>query len=328
MYGFFDSINFAYGNARVRASKSSILYKDDLLALTGQGYKDILFFLENKHYPEILNLVNSDFREELVQKLVKEQWFANIKKLISYLPKKYVPFFKSLLIKEDLEVMVNILRSKVNPYSSRHTLNTIVFESNFFDFNNLEKINDMTLDEYISFIKKTFVGEIAKKFESELNEGNLSNFENELRVFYFNRLKKFSKIDIVLVRYVKLLIDKENIRSALNKDVKGFVKGSLIDSNLFQTLVDAKTNDDFVSGLKDLPVKEYIQSQEKKSDIIKSLDRFEFDFSKKLFAQDGLTINPFVAYFIQKNIERKNVQILLKLKHARFDSKVIDEALI
>ncbi len=328
MYPALKAAPFAYGNARVRAAYSKLISESEFKALASEPYKEILYQLEKKGYSEILSLVDSNFREEHVQQKLRSESFKSLKAVKDYVPKKYSKFFSVVQTKHDVEFITTVLRSKVNDNYSQLLLDALLVEGKFFSQKDIEKINSMNLEEFVFFLKKTPYHKIVQDHLDELKKGNTKKCESQLTRLFYSHLRKESKFDPVLIKFSSYLIDIHNIKSSVCNLKSNFIIGGSLQKNILDEL---NTVDDSVSVAKILDKTHYgkfMNDVKSDIDILKAIYRFERSFADSLKRKNPLSINSALAYLIHKELELRNIRILLKLNHARFSPDEIKSAII
>jgi vacuolar-type H+-ATPase subunit C/Vma6 len=328
IYPAFKVIPFSYGSARLRSAKSKLFKDEELKALAARSYKDILYQIEKKGYSRVLEHIESDFREEHVQRDLRGDSIRNIKRVMDYMPKRYHPYFNAILRKFDYHLITSVFRSKINPDSHKHIIKGLFFQTTYFGKKTLEDIESLSLDDFLHKLKKTPYYALISEYINEIKEGNLRNLELAINKRFYIDLKRNSRLDPSLIRYTRLAIDTYNIRLALTFEEHEFIDGGSLDSSVLNKLRGSKNIDNIKTALEGTPYYDYIKDAKKMITLIKGLWAYRKDFAKGLFKEQPLSINPFLGYYILREIEIKNIRTLLKLVHARFDQDDIREVLI
>lgn len=321
-------IPFAYGSSRVRAKRSMLLSSDELHSLGTLSYKDIVYRLEKKGFSELVELIDSDFREENVQRVLRNHYITSINKIRKYVPSKYRDFFMVLERRNDFDFIVSVLRSKVNPNFDRHIIKALFVESKYFTEKDLEKVESMSMDDFFRILKKTPYYKLIENFIDDIKAGNLSGFEKRLSQSYYNDLKKFGKVDSVMIAYTKVLTDIYNIRQALSFASPGFISGGTLSQTMLDKLDKSNKLKDIISALEGSKYHVYVEGSIHVIDIVRGLFKYKKAFGDKLLVRNPLSINLFIAFYIHKELELKNIRIILKLVHARFNKEDIKRAII
>lgn len=316
---------FAYSSARVKAARGHMLSDEELVSLTHQGYKDVLYQLEKKGYSEILDLIDVDFREEQVQKELGKKQFKDLKKLADHVPNNYKKFFKILSSRKDFELILTVLRSKTNPHFKRHALHTFILETPYFP--DIKSIESASIEEFTNMLKRTPYSQLVSPYIEQVKKGELAHLEQAIYDNYYTALRRESRKDSVLRAYVNLMIDTHNVKKSLSSK-ETFIQGGTLTKNQISKLKSARTVEEVIIACEKSHFIKFIRDAKTTTQIIKGMEKSQKAFANKLLMQEPLSIKPILAYYIQKTIELKNVRILLKLIHAHFDQSDIERALI
>jgi vacuolar-type H+-ATPase subunit C/Vma6 len=329
VYPAFRVMPFAYGSARLRAAKTRIIDTEELKSWSDQSYKDVVYRLEKKGFHTLIDLYEQDFQEELVQQSLRKHSLEELNKIQAFVPQKYKPFFRVMKTRNDYDLIITVLRSKINQYYARHIIEALFISTDNFTKKDLEGLDKISLDDFMIRLKKTPYYNIVSDHLSEIQKGNIAPFEDEFNRLYYKNLRKTASIDPVLHTYTRLLIDRHNILTALCfKDEFKPVKGGNLNESTLVRLGEAKDVSTIVQILDRTSYEKYLRDCKKTIDVYRAMYRAADSFAKKLAKKEPLSINPFVSYYISKEIELRNIRILLKLVHARFGREDINEAII
>jgi vacuolar-type H+-ATPase subunit C/Vma6 len=329
-YPILKIIPYVYGASRLRAARAGFMNSNELKSLAYTDYKSAIVKLEESSGLELLDLIDSDFREELVQKRLREKYIKNLSKIIRYTPSKYQDFFKVLRGRESLEFLVSVLRSKINPYYSRHLLSDLFVGTPESKDMTMKGIEKMSLDEALELVKKTRYGPLVERFSQEIKKGELSRFEHALKTQYYAYLKKFAKDNIALKEFAKRLIDRHNVRQALYfyTEKNLFLKGGNFTQKQIEELSKCQRVDEIKSFLETTYLKEYVLDCKSVVDMVQALFTSLNEYAKSLSRKDPLSINQMISFYVFNRIEIKNSRILLKLLAAKFEPAEIERRLI
>ncbi len=316
---------YAYSSARIRSAKGKLLSNEELHVMAKGSYKDALLLLEKKGYPEILNLIEEDFREDVVHKSLRLQSAKEVRRLIDYVPKQHRPFFIQLYRKDEVMFILAMLRSKKSEFSDRYQIGSLIHPTKYFTEDDMQRFQNMTLDEFLSKLERTRYRAIITKHRSSILAGDLFSFENEFLQEYYTSLHKKAQSDPTLSNYTSLLIDLHNTRFALCFGNPQYVSGGKIDPAKF---AHVKTIDDVKDVVKDTPFGSYVQDSTTVQDMVKALLRYRKEYAISLARKSSLDISLLLAYSVQKTIELKNIRLILKLINSRFSPEEIRRAII
>jgi V/A-type H+/Na+-transporting ATPase subunit C len=333
IYPALKIIPFVYGATRIRAAKNKIISDEEFELYSQKNYKDIVYNIEKKGFSELLENLENKFAEESVQQTLRKYSSKNLKKIIKYAPRKYRRFFRKLLARKDIDLILAVLRSKINPYYSRHIIDALLVDTKYFNENELEELTKISLEEFLIRIKRTPYYDPVYNHIEEIKQGVFINIEAKLEQMYYKKLFASAKIDPALTRYVKVIISRYNIREALcflnlNKTNYNYIPNGAIPKEIIDNIFKADSVEKVVSILNQTYYADYTKDSKSVLDIVNAMFKYNKHKSIDSFRKEPFSIQPFISFFVLKEIELKNIRILLKLKHARFESKEIIGALI
>ena len=326
VYPAFRVMPYAYGSARLRSAKSKLISDREMESYSNKTYMDVVYHLEKKGFKELVPLADKNFSEALVQKVLRKKSVEEINRIITFVPSQMQKFFKVLRSRSDFDIIISVLRSKASPGYSRHIIDDMFVPTD--NFKDLKAIKEMSLDDFMYKLKNTHFYKLVSAHMKEISDGDLRPVEKTLEQAYYRALLRESKGSRTLREYSKIQIDKYNVREALCLCQPQFLEGGNLSESIIKKLKDAKDVKEVSQILSRTHLKDHVKDAQNIQDIVKGLFRYSKSFAKKLFQQEPLSINPFIAYYITKQIELKNIRIILKLIHARFGSADIREAII
>ena len=94
VYPAMQIMPYVYGSTRVKAARGKIFKESELSAFAGESYKEIVYQMEKRGLTGLINLIDDDFRVEKVQTVLSKERRNVMRKLVSYVPEKFKPFFK------------------------------------------------------------------------------------------------------------------------------------------------------------------------------------------------------------------------------------------
>lgn len=319
---------YAYGNAKVRAAKSRLITRKEFMEYAKQGYKDILYQLQRKGFKELLEHIDSNFAEENIQRTLRRTVVRELDNLRTYAPRQYKPFFAALQSQHEYDMIKAVIRSKINPHNTQHVVEPFFVQTPLFSQKDIDSLDEMTLDDFMFKLRGTRYHETVKHFSSQIRQGDLREFEKAFDTDYYAYLMSNARGERRLVDFVQLLIDIHNINMTMTFSDQSLIDGGKVTKDIYSKLTGAKSVDDVISALSGTRFGEYVRHCETPRDLFLALERFKRDYAERLMHQDPLSINPFLAFLLQRQIELKNIRLVLKLVHSRFTTQEIQEAII
>lgn len=319
---------FAYSSARFRSARSTLLKDEDLEQFATSSYKEVLYQLEKKGFYNIVQLIDSNFREDLVQKDLRQRGWDHLSLMLRHTPRRYRRFFKILHSLADLHFIMTALRSKVHDNFHPRVAKALYVQTPYFNKQDISDIQEMDLQEFLRRLQSTPYHTIIKPHTAKIIEGDFKNLEKDLNQRYYSQLRNEARIDPILKRYVSLIIDLYNVRNALTFGELNFIKGGKIEQRIIEDINASKSIEKTVTILQQTPFAEYVKDKKTPVEIVQGLFKFKKKFTRELVKKEPLSISPILAYYVEKKIEIKNITIILKLINAGFSGPEIRRSII
>lgn len=320
LYPVFKYMPYAYGTARVRAARARMFTEQELQALAGESYKDAIYHLEKRGLSDLLDLIDADFREDLVQSRLSRDYIEQLDRLTRYVPGKHRAFFRALRERSTYDFIVMVIRSKTSRFQDRHVIREF--------FPNEQKVEDMSLDDFLATLKGTKYYRVVSDHMDDIKAGRLTGFEEAVSRLRFSELRKAAKGSAELERYAKMLVDIHNVRHAASFGDHAFIEDGRLSGEILKELGKARSIADIVKALADTPYGEFVQNASTVIDIEQAMLRTEKHYGNELLRLQPLSIGQILSYYIHKSIELRNLRILLKLIYVRFQPETIRRLLV
>ncbi len=295
---------YSYPNARIRAMKAKLIQEEEFTNLLTRPYKDIIYYLEQKHYPFITAYTGATYDYASLESALRTHMVETIEKVRRISPQQTREFVDALLAKYDIQVIEAIIRG-ISAKTNKK--NDILHQTKLFreEFVTREQysLNDLQYE-----LKNTPYEQFIKTYRSQLEKQQYAAFEEALDKYYFAKLLQKASSPYAK-KYVQKLIDAHNV-ALYNKGKEPDIPGGKIGS------YDKK--EDYVKA--GYEVAENPQEQEKL--MYKEIKRYAID----LFRKEPLSEASIIGYIALKTINVRNTFILLKLTY--HNKKNIEEELI
>jgi vacuolar-type H+-ATPase subunit C/Vma6 len=314
-----DMAPYLYANTRCSARSGLILKKKDYDQLISSiSLNELYDNLEDSYYSNIIERVKSG--KELSLEL-ENDLYNNYKWLHSIMPKSLKPVIEALSLKFEIADLKNVM----NACLINNVSKTKYIEDESFRIR-LESCTD--LDSFVAALKDTKYEKIATQ------NIEFSYLSNQLDIFYYttvlnsiNSIKKSSGLEI-FKNYWRKMIDLINIRLTLRR-IEGLsniqlIEGGYIPSKELQTISErvqietilSKTiYKEFIHGNNDIEIETGMFSALKKE-------------ASNVNAKHTLKAGTVVKFIIEKEIEIRNLNIIIKLKEEFFKSEDIEKMII
>ena len=334
-------IGYAFISAYLKGEEAKILSSENLNTLMkAENIQEVLDSIRDRdigNYLEGLDLNTFDDVDEqlwtyLNDCLTRIAWFQNIPKDALKILQGYVYKYDILNIKTSLENILSGEKSKGIPAGT-------IYNNGLLD----DLINAENLDEVIGLLNSARMGEYANILEGyRLEEG----FRREVltdtgmeSVYYANLIgisRKLKDGD-VLARVFQTLLDMTNLqivlRTVISESDSGasgqtIYGGYLLRDELIRELLSGKLTD--IPARLDNPiykeaVEEVIAGYEKDGNISiidESIEKLKFSIIKEIVSPKIMSPAVIIWYVIVKEIEVRNVRLVLK---AVMDSIQLEE---
>lgn len=341
---------YPYTYVRAAVMKSVLFKKNDYDKMLKMGFSEIASFLQDSSYKrEINSLANEYSGADLLELALNRNLAESFKKLIRIAPYELGLLIKEYLIRKDIEDIKTILRGKFTNADEKIILNSIT------------AAGTMSSDFFASLLKKESIEEILKSSKlvdfhflenglKDLKEKNsLVGIENTFDKYYYMHMMQFSKIlpkegalfrkfllkevevlnILTLLRLKKAKLGKETMKDFIIISGEG-----LTDSKI------AKLAD--IENFEDIP--KLLEKKEYKSIIEKGIEEFrkngslitlETELYKYFLRQSilfmhqhPLSVDVILGYMFAKDIEVRNLKIIVKGKQLGLKEEFIESQLV
>jgi len=321
---------YPYTTTRVKAGRALLLTKDDYIKMKKMGINEMIRFLEEREYKKEIDSLSSEYRGmELINVALNENLANTVNKLYMISTKESRVLIKNYSLKWIINNLKIILRSKgqdlvrksivpISPTTYSHCLEMIKKDK----------------DEFIrEIIKITGVDEL--RFKKHYNENDIISMENELDMSYHVKLLAVHKAlgNGMLKKFYKFLVELVDIRNIIK------LKSIDIDQKTIESLVVSKTVlvgdllnqnlDECIKTLKESKYKEFVVDVDKDlSRLENNIEKYLLRYSFRLLHLRPLSIAPIFGYLLAKEIEIRNLKLLINAKALGMDDKFIEDNLI
>ena len=340
---------YPYTYVRTAVMKSLLFKKEDYHKMLKMGFSEIAKFMQESHYKNEINALATEYSgADLLELALNRNLAESFKKLI-----KISPYELSLLIREyakrkDIEDIKTIVRGKFTNANEKLVLNSIT------------AAGTLNFDFLVSLLKKETIEEVLKNNKlvdfdllkdglKDLNEkNNLVSIENALDKYYYAHLIQFSKIlpkEGALFRdFLQKEVEVLNILTLLRlkkvkfgkEIVKNFIipSGRLSDSKIM-SIAEVDDLDELSRALEKTEYKNVIAKGIEKFKKNGSLIMLETELYKYLLKQsilllhqNPLSIDVILGYMFAKDIEVRNLKIIVKGKQLGLSEEFIESQLV
>ena len=341
---------YPYTYVRVVVMRSLLFKKEDYHKIAKMSFSEIAKYMQESQYKkEINDLAAQHSGADLLELALNKNLAESFKKLMRTSSYEIGLLVKEYAKRKDIEDLKTILRGKFTHADEKIIANSIT------------GAGTLSYDFLLSLLKKESIEEILKSNKlvdfslfkngiKDLNEKkSLVSIENELDNYYYNHLIQFSgtlpKEGALFRNFLLKEIEILNILTLLRLKKarlgKEAIRNFIIPTG--DRLKDLKISN--LIGLDDLEqLSRAFEKTEYKSLIAKGIEEFkktgslitlEADFYKYLLRQSilfmhqhPLSIDVILGYMFAKDIEVRNLKIIIKGKQLGLSEQFIENQLI
>ncbi len=340
---------YPYTYVRTTVMRTLLIKKGEYHKLMKMSFSEITRYLQDSIYKkEIDSLATELSGTELLEIALNRNLESSFKKLRRISPEELNILINYYSKRKDIEDVKTILRGKYTKADKKSVINSLQ-AAGTLSLDYLKKLIEFeSVEEILKHIKIFNFSEFKDSIKEFEEKNILVPIENNLDNLYYKEILEFTKrlptegklfkdflhleIEIknliTLIRLKRENIDKENLKKYLF-----FLGDKELDSNLTR-LID----DDIENIVKILGKKGYIKILEnglkelkEKNSLIgleTGLYKYLLDKSILLLHQHPLSIDVILGYMFAKEIEVRNLRILIKGKQLKLDEDFIEKQLV
>ena len=340
---------YPYTYVRASVMKSLLFKKDDYQRMLKMGFNEIAKFLQESHYRNEINQLATEYSgSDLLELALNRNLADSFKKLISISHPNLRILINEYIKRKDIDDIKTILRGKLTGANEKQIKASIT------------SAGTLSYDFLISLLKKESIEEILKNNRlvdfsllkdgiKELNEKrNLVAVENALDKYYYSRLMQFSRLlpkegalfRSFLLKEVEVLNILTLFRLKKAKFEKAAAKNFIISTgqprdSLVKSLLDVDDLEELSRALEKTEYRDAISKGIEEFRKSNSLITLEASLYKHLLKQSilfmhqhPLTIDVILGYMFAKDIEVRNLKIIVKGKQLNLGEDFIESQLV
>jgi len=340
---------YPYTYVRTAVMKSLLFKKEDYHKMLKMSFSEIAKLLQDSHYKEEINALAREYSgSDLLELALNKNLAGSFKKLIRISSEELVLLIREYVKRKDIEDIKTILRGKFTNTKEELILNSIT------------AAGTLSLEFLTLLLKKESIEEVLKTNKlidfslledglKELKEKNtLAAIENAMDKYYYGHLIEFSKtlpkqgtlFRNFLRKEVEILNILTMLRLRKTKFEKKIVNNFIIPSD---KLTDSRTME--IAGIEDLELlPEVLEKKGYKNAVRNGVEEFKkngslitletelykylLDQSILLLHQHPLSVDVILGYMLAKDIEVRNLRIIIKGKQLGVDEQYIKSQLV
>jgi V/A-type H+-transporting ATPase subunit C len=340
---------YPYAYVRTSVMKSLLFRKDDYHKMLKMSFSEIAKFLQDSHYKDEINKLGTEYSgADLIEFALNKNLADSFEKLLKISPPGLSLLIRKYAIRKDIDDIKTILRGKFTNTDEKLILNSITAAGALkFEF-----LNSLLKTESIEEILKNnriVPFSLLEDGIKDLKEKNtLVGIENALDKYYYSHLMEFSKIlpkagelfknfltkeveilnILTLLRLKKTKLDKEAIKRfiipcGLSRGLKIIKLADVDDLEEFSRVLER-------TEYKDVIQKGFQEYRENGSLITLETELYKYLLKESilLLHQHPLTVDVILGYMLAKDIEIRNLRIIIKGKQLGLEEEFIEKQLV
>lgn len=340
---------YPYTYARTAVMKSLLFRKEDYQKMLKMGFSEIAKFMQESNYKkEIDGLAREYSGADLLELALNRNLANSFKKLMRISPYELGLLIREYAKRKDIEDIKTIIRGKFTGTDEKSILNSITAAGTLsFDFL-VSLLKKETIEEVLKSSKMIDFALFADGLKNLKEKNNLVGVENALDKFYYSHLIQFSRIlpregalfRNFLLKEVEVLNTLTLLRLKKAKLGKEIIKEFIIPGGrLSESRITA------LASLEDIgEVSRVLESTEYKNAVLRGIEEFkkndsliklETELYKHLLQQsilllhqNPLSIDVILGYMFAKDIEVRNLKIIVKGKQLGLKEDFIESQLV
>jgi len=341
---------YPYTYVRTVVMRSLLFKKDDYQKMLKMSFNEIAKYLQESHYKKEINSLATELSgADLLELALNRNLAESFKKLIRISSYEIGLLIKEYVKRKDIDDLKTILRGKFT-----NTEEILIAKS-------ITGAGTLSYDFFISLLKKESIEDILKNnkivdfsiLKDDLKElkdkNNLVAIENMFDKYYYTNLMKFSNIlpkegnlfrqfllkEIEILNVLTLLrLKKAKFRSDIIKNFIIPTSDKLRDSKIM-SLANVEDLDTLSKALEKTEYKNLISrgiDEFKKTGSLITLEtelyKYLLKYSILFMHQHPLSVDVILGYMFAKDIEVRNLRILIKGKQLGLSEQFIESQLI
>ena len=339
---------YPYTYARTSAMRALLLKKEDYHKLMKMGVNEITKFLQDSVYKKEINeLATAHSGIDLLEIALNRNLAASFDKLRRISQDELKIFIDEFTKRKDIEDIKTILRGRftgINPEKIKKSL----IGAGTLSLDYLHKLADMEFKEAINNLAIIQFSYLEQAYKDFLENKSLASLETELDIFYYKNMLELAnnipeegrlfrefltrEIDIfnimTLLRLKREKIDSKEIekylflfRGGRKEKIKSLCKIDDI-SEIGKRLEKEKYGSIIKKGL------EEFEKTGSLIDLEINLNKYLLRTSILLTHEHPLSIDVILGYMFAKEVEVRNLRVLLKGKQLGLEESFIESQLI
>ncbi len=332
---------YPYTYARVSVMKSLLLKEEDYHRLTKMGLSEIIGFLQNSQYREAINALAVSYSGvDLLERALNQHLVDTWNKLKRISPDEVDMMIDAYLQRFDLYNLKTILRS-IHAQDKDEAQSLLIPAGSISEARLHDLLALDTVPEFLSKLSSMKISspKIAQAAQNFSQSRSIIEIENALEQYYYDYLVGFTQLipsrGELFRNFLEDDIETQNILTTLRLQRAGFDTQKIapfllgIPSRLVKSLLADKSTDAQLALLRDRLSEEGALTFPHSLTIVElDLERSLLKRTKTMLRQKPLSVDVILGYMFAKEIEVKNLKMMLRSRQLNLDNEFVEQQLI
>jgi len=338
---------YPYTYVRTAVMKSLLFRKADYEKMLKMGFSEIAKFMQDSNYKnEINELASSHSGADLLELALNKSLAYTFKKLMRISPKELGLVIREYAKRKDIEDIKTIIRGKFTNTTEKEVFDSVTSAGTLSREYQHELIKKESIEQVLKDNKIVDFTSLEKAIAYLKEKNSLAMIENSLDRFYYDNLIEFSKLlpqqGALFRKFLVMEVEILNILTLLRlkKSKIGNAKDFIITARgmISQKIKKMSELDDLDTLLKALEDTQYKKAIDKGIEDFRntgSLITLETELYKYLLKQSSLllhqhplSVDIILGFMLAKDIEIRNLRILIKGKQLGLEEGFIEKQLV
>jgi V/A-type H+-transporting ATPase subunit C len=322
--------NYPYTATRVKVSRALLLTGDDYVKIRKMGLNEMIRFLEEREYKNEIDALSSQYKGmELINVALNENLANTINKLLKISTRESHVLIKNYAMRWVISNLKIVIRSKDSDLVKKSIIPVAPTTYEYC----LELIK-RDKDEFVREVSR-ITGIDAENFKKLYEENDIISMENELDKAYYSILTSIYKAleSGMLKNFYKFLVELLDIKNIIKLKSIGVPRETVASLVITKSvLVNQLTNeslDGCIKLLKESKYSIFVENiEEDLSRLENNIEKYLMQYSFKLLHLKPLSIAPIFGYLLAKEIEVRNLKLLVNAKAMKLEEDFVEKNLI
>lgn len=339
---------YPYTYARVSVMRSYLLRKDDYHKLMKMNVNEMISYLQSSQYKKEIDELAVRFKGVHLMELALDRNLAGTwAKLKKISPPGLRVVIAAYLIRVDIWNIKTLVRAKFTKLGADQ-LQPMLLPSGFLTEKKLAELaKKETVDDVLKAVGFIDYSHFAKALESFRETKSVSEIENALDRFYYSAVEEFSRRLPGEGRLFREFLEAELEMSAVMnilrlkranlpaKDIERYVTVPESGRALIRKMIAASSAGEAAKLLEQSRFRAFVENGVKEFQGSGSLIMLELDLSRQmlkrsvlLIHQHPLTLDVILGYMFAKEVEVRNLKLMLKAKQLSIGDEFAEQQLV